>query len=420
MVMEGIAGIFGGRRKGRLAKQWEFQADSQILSSPAVGEFDDGRKAIIFGTKDGNIYTLDEQSKLRWKYDLKEKRTEEELLFLDEESIKSIRGQPTLADLNSDCKMEIIVGSDNGTLSVLSEKGNLLWEYRIDSPIRSSAVVADINSDSRPEIIFGGGDSKLYALDNEGSLLWTFKTSSPVESVPLILKKDTIQIIFGTNDGTLYSLGPKGTELWTFKTGAQITAQPAAADLKADGRTSIIVGSHDNFLYALDELGHPLWTFETEGSIHSKACLADINGDKQMEIVFGSCDNKIYALTPDGKKLWSYETDFWVVASPYVMDFDNDGRPEVIAGSYDNSLYVLDAEGSYILNYMPGISGIAQQAGHYSGVMTSQPGSYQGKKLWEYKTDSFIMGSAFIDDKSGKKIFVGTKMGNLDMFAHQY
>ncbi len=419
MVMKGISKIFGGRRRGRLARQWEFQADSQILGSPAVGEFDDGRKAIIFGTKDGHVYTLDEQSKLRWKYELKEKRTEEELLFLDEESIKSIRGQPTLADLNSDCKMEIIVGSDNGNLSVLSEKGKLLWEYKTGSPIRSSAVVADINFDSRLEIIFGCDNSRLYALDNEGALLWTFNTKSPIESMPMILKKDQLQIIFGTNDGTIYSVGEKGTEIWKFKTGAKVTAQPIAADLKSDGKTSIIVGSHDNNLYALDERGILLWKFSTDGSIHSKVCIADINNDSMQEVIFGSCDNSIYALTAEGVKIWSYETDFWVVASPYVMDFDNDGKPEVIAGSYDNSLYVLDAEGSYILNYMPGISGITQQSGHYSSVMTSQPGNYQGKKLWEYKTDSFIVGSAYIDDKSGKKIVVGTKSGNLDLFTHQ-
>jgi glucose dehydrogenase len=228
-----------------------------------------------------------------------------------------------------------------------------------------------------------------------------------------------LQIVFGSNDGTIYSLTKDGQLLWQFKAEGKINAQPAVGDLCGDGHNILIIGSLDNSLYALNEEGKLLWKFKTEGSIYSKACLADINNDKKMEIIFGSCDNSIYALDCMGNKIWSYETDFWVVASPFVVDIDNDGKPEVVAGSYDHSLYVLDAEGSFILNYMPGISGIAQQPGHYSAVITSQPGQFQGKKIWEYKTDSFIVGSAYIDDKEKKKIVVGTKKGVLDMFKHE-
>jgi WD40 repeat protein len=418
MVMPNILGFLSGKQ-GKIAKEWEFQADSQLFSSPAVGSLNDGNKVIVFGTKDGRIYTLDDQSKVKWLYDIKEKRSEIDLLFLDEDTVKSIRCPPVLADINNDGKLEVIVGSDNGTLYVLDEAGKLLWDYSINTPIRSSAIVASLHEDKHHCILFGGDDAYLYALDSEGKLLWKFKANSPIESVPSLLPGKKMQIIFGSNDGTIYSVSNDGQLLWEFKTGGKLTAQAAIEDIAGDGKYVIVIGSMDNYLYALNDEGILLWKFKTDGSICSKACLADINNDKKLEIIFGSCDNSVYAIDCNGNKIWSYETDFWVVASPFVVDIDNDGKLEVVAGSYDHSLYVLDAEGSFILNYMPGISGIAQQPGHYSAVPTSEPGQYHGKKIWQYKTDGFIVGSAFVDSKDRKKILIGTKKGILDMFKHE-
>jgi outer membrane protein assembly factor BamB len=61
--MVNLFGILGGK-KGKISKEWEFKADSQILSSPAIGHLKDGKKLIVFGTKDGKVYTLDDQSKV--------------------------------------------------------------------------------------------------------------------------------------------------------------------------------------------------------------------------------------------------------------------------------------------------------------------------------------------------------------------
>jgi hypothetical protein len=102
-----------------------------------------------------------------------------------------------------------------------------------------------------------------------------------------------------------------------------------------------------------------------------------------------------------------------------VTDIDNDGKLEVIAGSYDNSVYVLDAEGSFLLDYMPGISGITQQPGHYDDVITTKPGNYIGKKIWEYKTEGMILGSTLINGKKAKQIIVGVKNGKIDNLTYQ-
>ena len=167
----------------------------------------------------------------------------------------------------------------------------------------------------------------------------------------------------------------------------------------------------------MNEKGEELWKYETDGAICSKVSIADINNDGKKEIIFGSCDNNIYALDFSGKKLWSYETDFWVVASPIIADIDNDGKQEIIAGSYDRNIYILDSEGSYMLDYVPGISGIVSQTGQSGDAITKQPGKTLGKKIWQYQTEGVIVGCAVVEEN--KSIIVNTDSGRVNNLVHK-
>jgi hypothetical protein len=181
------------------------------------------------------------------------------------------------------------------------------------------------------------------------------------------------------------------------------------------GIQSLVVGDLAGVLYCLDMQGNEQWHFITEGSIYGKAVMADLNGDDNLEIVFGSCDNKVYCLTHRGERMWSYETDFWVVTSPIVTDIDDDGSLEVVVGSYDHNLYVLDGEGAYNLDYMPGLSGVAHQAGHYTDIITQEPGEQVGKRLWQIKTQGMIVGCEELEKDN---IIVNVKSGYVDNITH--
>jgi outer membrane protein assembly factor BamB len=412
---EEIRAVFGKRGIG-LEKRVDFKVGAPITTSLTSAMLD-GKKVVVFATKNGKVYAINEDAEVEWVYDATKKFTETELFFLDESVAKNIYSTPAIADINKDGKKEVIFGSESGTLHVLNSYGKLLWHYKAKGSIRSMAIIGDINNDDKAEIIFGSMDGNLYALNQKGKLVWKFKADSGIEGTAAILKnKSTIEIIFGSNDGTIYSIDKNGELLWQFKTGGKITAQPAIGKIYNNDQNYIIVGSFDGFMYALTEDGKLEWKYKTEGNIFSKACLADINNDKKLEVIFGSCDDKIYALSSKGDKIWSYETDFWVAITPIVEDINNDGKLEVIVGSYDHSLYILDAEGTFLLNYMPGISGITQQTGHYNDLTTTQPGNYYGKKLWQYKTDGMIVASAYITNQE-KNIIIGTDNGKLNFFT---
>ena len=406
------------KRVGHLDKKWDFDAKSAITSAPLVVDIDgDGRKEIIFGTKKGKLFVLDTNASIKWFYDSSEKIDEVELMFLDAESVNSIEAPPAVGNLNGDGRNEIVFGTELGMVYVLDNKGKLLWKYKAKGPVRGQVLLYDLYEDGDVKVIFGCGDNKLYVLNSKGQLVWCFDTQSPVYSTPGILHKVKPMIVFGTDDGTIFCVDKKGDLRWKFKTKDKVFAQPAIGKLFNDNRLFVVIGSTDQRLYVLDDSGELFWEYKTEGAILSKAFLGDINNDKKVEIVFGSCDNNVYALTSYGDKLWSYETDFWIASEPIIEDVDGDGRKEVVVGSYDHSVYVLDSEGSYVLDYVPGLSGVVQQAGHYSDIITQEPGKVAGKKIWQFRTDGIIVGCAYLSDK--KSIVVSTKPRKVNDLVHK-
>ncbi|MBW3022434.1 PQQ-binding-like beta-propeller repeat protein, partial [Candidatus Woesearchaeota archaeon] len=378
-------------------EKWSYNTKSSILTAPSVA-----KDKIIAATMDGRVLMLDASGNIVWEHKVSGKVSKVEEMFLEQKEINAIYSQPTYYNING--VDVILVGSDAGIVTALNLEGKQYWKHKVRGAVRGKVIFCN------QRILFGATDGNFYCLDIDGKLVWKYNVKSRIESSPACYNN---RIYFGANNGVLYCLDLKGALVWSFKTGGSVVAEPLVTELfhKIE---YLLVGSTDNNLYCLDLDGKPYWVFETEGRIMNKVAVADINKDGEPEIVFGSCDNNVYAINNKGKMLWSYETDFWVVATPLIIDIDGDGRLEVIAGSYDNTLYVLDGEGSFVLDYMPGLSGIVMQSGHYTSLLTSDPGELVGKKVWEYQTEGIITGNAVLDSQ----IIVSTKAGKVDDIAY--
>ncbi len=401
--------------KGRIIQKWVFDSKSPLLSSAAAVDIDgDGKKEIIFGTRDGKIFCIDEDSKKKWEHDIKERVDETESYFYDAERIDSVPATPTIQDLDGDGAPEIVFGTELGIVYCLDGKGKLRWEYRTEGAIRGKILVEDIDGDGTKEVVFGTTAGKFVILGSKGKERSVFEVEEPIESEPAAFKGTTAQIVFGTEKGSLLGFSPLGRQLWRFEAKGAIRARPAFGSLV--GKENLVVGDTAGVLYCLDLKGNEQWRFLTEGAIYGPATLADLNDDKNLEVVFGSCDNKVYCLSHRGERLWSYETDFWIVTSPIVTDIDGDGALEVIVGSFDHNLYVLDGEGAYSLDYVPGLSGIAHQAGHYTELLTQEPGEQVGKRLWQIRTQGMIVGCEELEKDN---IIVNIKSGFVDDITHE-
>ena len=401
------------QHKGRVFEKWVFDAHSPLLSSALIADIDDdGEPEVIFGTKEGSIFCLDKNAEPKWQYAMSGEISQEEAYFYDLEKLHAVSNEPVVADLNANSHKKVIFGADDGFVYVLNDAGGLEWKYEVGGMIKGRPQVVDIDNDGYPEIIVTSTAKKLCILSHDGKLIASYDTPAPSQATPGILRgkdgKQTV-IVFGLDDGSLHAVNTQEEQLWTFKTGEKITAEPIFVD------DMILIGSWDGSLYALNMQGECRWRFRTEGAIYNKVVIGDINNDKKKEIVFGSCDNSVYALTLDGEKLWSYETDFWVMAHPILHDIDNDGNVEVIVGSFDSKMYVLEGSGSYEMDYVPGISGIMHQAGHYADLLSSAPGDRQGKSIWQYKTKGMIVGCSLFDGD----LVLNVKSGFVDALNHK-
>jgi outer membrane protein assembly factor BamB len=412
----GFTKVFA-KHGGRIIEKWIFDAKSPLVCPAAVADIG-GTHRIAIGTKNGAVVCVDEEGKELWTYGTQEKLGETESWFVDQERVHSIDAVPVIHDVDGDGEAEVIVGTERGLVYCLSMDGNLRWKHDCGGSIKASVLVADINHDGKPEIVVGSSNNKLTVLSGVGKQLFEYKTTSPVESVPMVLHGRRSLIIFGTNEGDLIAITAAQERAWKASLNNRITAAPV--HLHSDEEERVVVGTVGGDLFCVSETGEIVWEYKTQGSIYSAVAIADVNGDRQHEILFGSCDNNVYALSMDGKKVWSYATDFWVTTTPLVTDIDEDGRLEVIIGSYDHNVYILDGEGAYVLDYVPGISDIVNQVGHYSNMLTSDPGELQGKKIYQFRTDGIVVGCSLLERKHMRPaLIVNIKSGKIGDLQHE-
>jgi outer membrane protein assembly factor BamB len=388
-----------------LKKRDGFEAKNSIVSTPAVYE-STRSTLIVVSTHDGQVIAFDSQLKKLWSYTVRTELSKEEEFFFDEEKANMVTESPRLADINNDGYPEVIFGATNGLLYALDSRGKELWKFKCGDSVKATPLVADIDSDGRMEIVFPSRDGVVHFLDSGGRELRSFKADSKIECSPELLRRrsDTC-IVFGSDDGTFYAVSSLAQEIWRHDASSRIRAQPAVGNLFGDGKPHVVFGTEKGALIVLTAHGSRVWSYKAEGAILAKPCLADINKDGRLEVLFGSCDDSLYALSSSGSRLWRFHTNFWIGSTPLVIDLER--NPKILVGSYDGVLYLLDAAGSLHLNYLPGMSGFLQQAGHYTDLLTGDVGSYEGKEICSLKLGSMITGTTSV-----KSMFVvSTKDG---------
>lgn len=400
--------------QGNIAERWSYDSQSTLLAGPMVYDVDkNGRKDIIFGTKDGRVCMVDGAGDVRWIYEVSETGSAVEEYFEDPDSPNSIVSTPAIGDIDQDGMNEVVFGTERGIVYALDHQGNVMWQFETDGAVRSSPLLHDIDNDTLSEVVVGSTDGYLYVLGARGELREKIPVGSAIEGMPAILEGC---FVVGCHDGTIRCVDEED-EHWRYETRDKIVASPVVCELYNNGEEVVLVGSTDYTLYAVDHGGEELWTYDTDGAIISRVTVEDIDDDGDNEVVLGSCDNNVYALTAGGDKIWSYETYFWVAVPPVVADVDGDGDNEVVVGSYDHTVYVLNSEGRFSLDYVPGLGGVVHQSGHYADVMTREPGKVHAEKIWEYQTTGHVVGCGYDDDHDD--VIVNVKQGQVEALMYE-
>ena len=210
-------------------ERWRFATEGRVRSSPAVA----GGVAYV-GSADGSLYALElETGELKWRFDTEGWSLSSADFGFDR---KTIQSSPTVMDGT------VYFGSRDGALyAVTSETGELKWRnsegasWVVASPAASDGVVYTGWSDA---LIF-------HAVDAEsGAERWRFETGHRVFSSAAVVGET---VYFGNSNGFLFAFDiATGEERWRYQTGEAVRSSPAVAD------SVLYFGSDDGFVYALE------------------------------------------------------------------------------------------------------------------------------------------------------------------------
>ncbi len=269
---------------------------------------------------------------------------------------------PMAADVNGDGHLEVLIGSGDRNLYVLSANGSLLWNFTTERPVYSGGVstmptVADVTGDGRVEVLIGARVGALYCLDGQtGELVWRYQTLSGnglfpgIYASPAVAQLGTSRkkvVLFGAEEGIICLNGATGTLRWNYSTPYPICSSAGVADIDGDGELEGVIGSNEDLIRSFDlRSGRVEWATELRGGnsvIWTNPSLVDIDGDGITEIFVITLAGQLYRLEGDTGEKTLLGTFPYTEGSPVVVDVDGNGAYEVLVPEYYGTLYCMDA-----------------------------------------------------------------------------
>jgi len=296
----------------------------------------------------------------------------------------NIADSPTIADLDNDGLMEIIVPERAYPITYLhifeadgSEWGGN-WPLALDHIPASCPAVGDVDDDGEPEICILSY-KKIWLLETDGTSLpgWPIEPAGGSFSYqsPALADLDDdgdLEIMVGTHwanegcyvyqhDGTMYPGWPKYYGSWSY-------CPPTVADLEGDGQLEILAGragiglgvSNCFFAWTSDGVLKPGFPYNQShgGGSEGPLTVADINNDGYMEIfadhnIIEGTEGYLFGVDSFGNDLPDFPlrpTGFTYMNGATIGDVDGDGDYELgVLSCWETYAYVnlYDLSGTY-------------------------------------------------------------------------
>ncbi|MBP9145626.1 MAG: DUF11 domain-containing protein [Thermoanaerobaculia bacterium] len=250
----------------------------------------------------------------------------------------SNRDNPSLADLDGDGDVEIVVGAhvfDRAGHRLWAGTGGQAYQTQRNNQIVGGAisVVADVDLDGLQEIVTG---NTLYRFD--GTIAWQ---RPETDGYPAVVNADSdpqAEIVV-VSRGFVRLHDTDGTLLWgpleMPGSDPESGGPPAIGDLDGDGEPEIVVAGSD-ILWALHLDGTALWQASTRdySSSQTGATLFDFDGDGAYEVVYRDERRlRIYRGLDGDVHFEHILSSTTMVEMPVVADVDRDGNAEILVTS---------------------------------------------------------------------------------------
>lgn len=310
--------------------EWSTQL-SYSTSEIAIADVDeDGDLEVIVGG--GRLYCLDGATgAVDWEY------------------AKQTYGSPCIADFDAEAGLEIVIATTGPVECVFGKNGTMLW----DTPdieaywYRSSPSAADLDNDGKLEVAIGTDNGSIYSLNGStGFVEWKFNTGGSVDCATTIADIDqdgVLEVIVGTDEGAIYNLnGTDGSMNWQYPLATYtFGGRPVVVDVDDDGVMEVIVVASDDSVHCINGItGSKDWSYDigtTSGYLYRSVAVADIDGDRALDVIVASQDGLLHDINGKTGLRESFIT-MWpnvIYSSPVLADIDFDGLHEIFITASD-------------------------------------------------------------------------------------
>jgi outer membrane protein assembly factor BamB len=219
---------------------------AEIYSIPTLADVDnDGRLEVIVGTSMGWVYVLDPktgQALENWPVQLGD-----------------VQGQVAVGDVDNDGWLEIIAADARGSVVALRLNGKEAWERHLGSAIGAGATLADVDGDGKLEIIIGTFDGRIFVLDGstgKDKPGFPFRTYGRITAPIMVTKLSDpklpgLQLVATSHDGFLYVIDSLTACADSLDLGEPSYAMVLADDLAHTGRMDLLVATAGGNIYAI-------------------------------------------------------------------------------------------------------------------------------------------------------------------------
>ncbi|MFH1073178.1 MAG: VCBS repeat-containing protein [Nanoarchaeota archaeon] len=247
------------------------------------------------------------------------------------------RADPTLADLDADGDLDLLIGKSDGTFTYYRNDGtarNAFWTLvpnylTADAGDNAAATLADLDNDADLDLVIGNNAGFISYYVNEGT------------------PQDANFVLSGSS-----LVGDVGTD-----------ANPELRDLDNDGKYDLAVGRSDGIILFYRNTGTPISaTFTAAGNVlddyidYTTPSFADLDGDGDLDLATGAGDigGWVSLIENTGSLTnfsFSNKNTFWFDntgrgRTPDFADFDKDGDQDMVIGQEDGYVYYFRNDGT--------------------------------------------------------------------------
>jgi formylglycine-generating enzyme required for sulfatase activity/outer membrane protein assembly factor BamB len=382
---------------------WEFQADSDLFSKPAISP----EEQYIYATDSQNLYVLDRSTGSSittfWAGDTEgcgspsvagngnvyfncmSGMNRTIYSFAQGDYVNPLwsleMGDSILNYLPIGSGNNVYFADNSYLYSLNGLSGTTEWKMELPSTTNN---LSDISIDGDGVIYFGisyDGSSFLWAINPDGSLKWTIPLENGFMQAPLIIGADNIAYI-QTETNHIYAINRHdGSTKWQYiPTDINYFYSPAVLNDKGELFLGAETTDTENVFIALSENGTEKWRKNITAAIYSSPAIG--NNNYIYAISDGGGIFTVLVFEPEnGDIVWSYEVvSSGVYYSSPAINISPDGK---LLFSLDNKLYAVNTESTGMASSSwPTWGGNARNSG--------QPRQHLSLNVYDYNSNTEV------------------------------